>query len=175
MLLYLRQLLIWLPAFGLCWAAIGAGPAAGQAPAGQSGARPAIYDAGLDVKARIAEAVKTAQAENRHILLQFGANWCPWCHRLHDLFQTDPAIRELLAKSFHVIMVDTGGRNTPLINQDLVDQYHVRSLGLPALVVLGPKGEVLCIQSTGVLEKGKAHDPAKVLAFLQIHAPAARQ
>jgi len=29
-------------------------------------------------------------------------------------------------------------------------------------------GRLLCTQTTGVLEKGKGHDPAKVLAFLRL-------
>jgi hypothetical protein len=40
-------------------------------------------------------------------------------------------------------------------------------LGLPVLVVLDADGRQLTTQSTGDLEKGNAHDPAKVLAFLK--------
>ena len=30
----------------------------------------------------IAEAVKTAQAQNKAIMIEFRADWCPWCARL---------------------------------------------------------------------------------------------
>jgi hypothetical protein len=37
--------------------------------------RPRLYDTSADGKQQIAAALKTAQAENKRILLKFGANW----------------------------------------------------------------------------------------------------
>ena len=31
-------------------------------------------------------ALVVAMKEDKRVLLQFGANWCGWCHRLHKLF-----------------------------------------------------------------------------------------
>ena len=52
---------------------------------------PDIYDPGADVKGQLAAVVKTAGPENRNILLMFGGNGCPRCHRLHELFAADAA------------------------------------------------------------------------------------
>ena len=52
-------------------------------------ARPAIYDEKADGAKQIADALVVAKKENKRVLLQFGANWCGWCHRLHGLFQTN--------------------------------------------------------------------------------------
>jgi thioredoxin-related protein len=128
--------------------------------------RPAIYDPGADMKAQIAAAVKRAGAEERNILLMFGGNWCPWCHRLHGLFAADAAIRKVLAERYIVLLVDVGEKPGQPLNQDLVEQYRVKGFGYPALAVLDRQGKLLCAQSTGVLEKDKGHDPARVLAFL---------
>jgi thioredoxin-related protein len=134
-----------------------------QAP---TAAKPAIYDPDVDMKAQITAAVKRAGAEERNILLMYGGNWCPWCHRLHELFAADAAIKKVLAERYIVLLVDVGEKPGQPLNQDLVDLYRVKGFGYPALAVLDKQGKLLCAQSTGVLEKGKGHDPAKILAFL---------
>lgn len=131
---------------------------------------PDIYDPGADVKAQIAAAVKTAGAENKNIILMFGGNWCPWCHRLHALFQADAPVKKLLAARYILLLVDVGEKPDQPLNRDLVDLYRVKDFGYPALAVLDKQGHLLSTQSTGVLEKGKGHDPARVLAFLKIQA-----
>ena len=68
-------------------------------------------------------------------------------------------------------MVDVGEKPGEPLNRDLVDFYRVKGFGYPSLAVLGPKGRLICSQSTGILEKGKAHDPDRVLAFLKAQAP----
>lgn len=133
----------------------------------KSETRPAIYNPAADVKAEIAAAVTKAGAENRNILLMFGGNWCPWCHLLHGLLASDASVKELLAERYIVVMVDIGEKAGQPLNQDLVDLYRVKGFGYPALAVLDKAGKLLCTQTTGVLEKGRGHDPAKVLAFLR--------
>jgi thioredoxin-related protein len=137
-------------------------PAANQGKYG-----PDIYDPGADAKAQIAATVKTAGLENKNILLMFGGNWCPWCHRLHALFTADRQIKKILAEHYIVLLVDVGEKPDQPLNRDLVDLYRVKDFGYPSLAVLDKTGKLLCTQSTGVLEKDKGHDPAKVLAFLK--------
>jgi len=139
-------------------------------PAAEQGKNgPDIYDPGADVKAQIAAAVKTAGLENKNILLMFGGNWCPWCHRLHALFGADAPIKKILAERYIVLLVDIGEKSGQPLNRDLVDLFlgRVKDQGYPALAVLDKEGKLLCSQSTGVLEKDKGHDPIKVLAFLK--------
>jgi thioredoxin-related protein len=144
---------------------------AGMLPAAsQSETRPAIYDPAADMKALIAAAVKTAEIENKNILLMFGGNWCPWCHRLHALFSADRQIKKMLSERYIVLLVDIGEKPDQPLNRDLVDLYRIKDFGYPALAVLDKAGRLLCTQSTGVLEKGKGHDPVKVLAFLRMQA-----
>ncbi len=129
---------------------------------------PDIYDPGADIKTQITAALKTAGLENKNILLLFGGNWCPWCHRLHALFGADKQIKKILAEHYIVLLVDVGEKPDQPLNRDLVDLYRVKDFGYPALAILDKAGRLLCSQSTGVLEKDKGHDPTKVLAFLQI-------
>jgi hypothetical protein len=74
----------------------------------------------------------------------------------------------VLRERYIVLLVDVGEKPGQPLNGDLVDLYRVRGFGYPALAVLDKGGKLLCAQSTGVLEKGKGHDPAKVLAFLKL-------
>ena len=134
----------------------------------KSAGKPAIYDPGADMKALIAASVQKAGSENRNILLMFGGNWCPWCHRLHELFAADPAVKKFLAERYILLLVDVGEKPGQPLNQDLVDLYRVKGFGYPALAVLDKQGKLLAAQSTGVLEKGQGHDPAKVLNFLRM-------
>lgn len=103
------------------------------------------------------------------MLLQFGANWCPWCHKLHQLFASDAAIAAELKRSYIVVMVDVNKGH----NKAVDTRYgEPTKQGLPVLVVLDADGKQLTTQETGALENGPAHDPHKVLAFLEDWAPA---
>ena len=137
-------------------------------PAADQIKRPELYDPGADMKAQIAAAVKTAGVENRGIILMFGGNWCPWCHRLHELFRAEARIKKILDERYILLLVDVGEKPGQPLNRDLVDLYRIKDFGYPALAVLDKRGHLVCTQSTGVLEKDKGHDPVKVLAFLKM-------
>src|SRR5947208_11052020 len=68
--------------------------------------RPAIYDRTADGNKQIAEALKTAKAENKNVILQIGANWCGWCHRLHGLFKDNAEIAKTLKENYVVVLID---------------------------------------------------------------------
>ncbi|MEO7932777.1 MAG: thioredoxin family protein [Chthoniobacterales bacterium] len=122
-----------------------------------------IYDPKADGKKLIASALELAKKENRHVLLDFGANWCPPCHSLHQLFQSNTAIREKLAASYVLVMIDTNEDR----NHDVNLRYGTPTLrGLPVLVVLDSGGNQVFTQDTSGFESGKNYDAKKVLAFL---------
>ncbi len=139
---------------------------------------PDIYDPAADGSALIRAAQEQARAGRQRVLLDFGANWCPWCHALHHLFNSDDRVRRLLADAYVVVMIDVNRRHGTARNAAVNEHYGdpIR-LGLPVLVVLDADGRPLVTQETGALEKGDgsvAHDPAKVLAFLEQWAPPRR-
>ena len=130
--------------------------------------RPDIYDESADGAKQIAAALATAKQEHKHVLLQFGANWCIWCHRLHELCASNPEIAAELKAHYVVVLVDVNkGRN-----KETDEKYgHPIQFGLPALAVLDADGQRLTIQDSGKLEEGDHHSPEKVLAFLKEWAP----
>jgi thiol:disulfide interchange protein len=132
--------------------------------AGIPGQDAPIYDESANATQQISDAVAVAAQEHKHVLLQFGANWCIWCHRLHDTCATDPQVAAMLKQHYVVVLVDVNKGH----NQDLVDKYgNPTRLGLPVLVVLDETGKQLTTEDSGKLEEGDHHSPAKILAFLQ--------
>src|SRR4051812_26614882 len=69
--------------------------------------RPSIYDAKADAREQVKSAAALARRDARRVLVMFGGDWCGWCHKLHGLFASDPAIRKLLADEYVLVMVDT--------------------------------------------------------------------
>jgi len=130
--------------------------------------RPSIYDESLNGSQQITDALKTAKEEKKHVLLQFGANWCVWCHLLHNLFTTNEIVSEKLNTDYVLVMIDVNKGHNKKINTKYGDPMR---FGLPVIVVLDSDGAQLTTRSTGQLEKGKGHDPDKVLAFLEKWSP----
>ena len=128
---------------------------------------PDIYDESADAAKQISDAVAQAKKENKRVLLQFGANWCGWCHKLHKLFETDKAVGSKLNSNYVVAMIDVNKGH----NKDLVTKYGGEKLGLPFIVILGADGKQVTVKNTGELEEGDHHSPEKVIAFLDQWAP----
>lgn len=147
------------------------GPPAAKTP------RPDIYDRQADGEKQIATALAEAKRDHKRVLLQFGANWCGWCHKLNDLFKTNNAIKETLLYEYVVVHIDVDKVDGQQHNSKVNEKYgNPMKLGLPALVVLDEDGKQVVTQETGSLEKGDVHDPVKVVGFLkewQAKAPTA--
>ena len=127
--------------------------------------RPPIYNPNADAKTDIAAALSKAKRDNQRVLIMFGANWCGWCHKLHDLFKNDRKIARILLYEYQLVLVDTARRSK---NMDLVARYGIdlKRSGVPILTVLDADGKVLINQETGPLESGSKHEPKKVTQFL---------
>ena len=137
--------------------------------------RPPIYDTKADGAKQITEALALAKREHKHVLLQFGANWCGWCHKLHTLFKSDQDIATFLNANYVLVLVDVDKVDGQPHNADTNARYgNPSGLGLPALVVLDGDGKQLTTQDSGKLEEGDHHDPAKVMKFLKEWAPKKR-
>ncbi len=152
--------------FGLLVAML-ASPSAVLSADASSTERPKIYDESADGAKQIERALADAKTGNKRVLLQFGANWCGWCHKLHRLFASDHAISERLKADYVVAMIDVNKGH----NVDLVRKYKAENLGLPFLVILDGDGKQLTTKNTGDLEEGDHHSPDKVMSFLKMWAP----
>jgi thiol-disulfide isomerase/thioredoxin len=131
-------------------------------------ARAKIYDETSDGSKQIADALVTARKKHKHVLIQFGANWCSWCHKLHRLFETDKNVAGELKRDYVVVLIDVNNGH----NQAVDKKYgNSTRFGLPALVVLDTDGKSLITQDTGALVEGDHYSPEKVMAFLKKWSP----
>ncbi len=125
-----------------------------------------IYNPAADAKADIAAAVKQANAENKHVLLQIGGNWCPWCVRLHGFIEQDYQIDSLLKADYIRVMVNY---SKEVKNLDVMTQLeNPQRFGFPVLVVLNQEGKRIHTQDSWYLEKEKSYDKEKLIHFLKM-------
>src|SRR5437899_157532 len=83
------------------------------------------YDNHADAHKDIEAALRQARADDRLVLLDFGANWCLDCIVLSRLFE-DKTVRSFLQDNFHVVQVDVGNWDRNLdVSISYVDLHHV--------------------------------------------------
>jgi thioredoxin-related protein len=144
--------------------------AEGPKPASGTARGASIYDKTADANVLVAKASERAKRDNTRILLMFGGDWCGWCHKLHDLFNTNREVGRLLSNEYVLVLVDLESPNAaPLLKrckEALSKDELQRGIGYPFLGVLDADGNVVTAQRTDRLEEGDHHDPKKVLDFL---------
>ena len=127
-----------------------------------------IYPDPAQARVDLAAALRTAAQSHKHILLDFGGNWCPDCQVL-DLYFHDATNRPLLEAGFILVHVNIGREDA---NLDLAGQYQVPlAKGVPALAVLSERGKLLYSQKGGEFEAMRRMDSSAVTAFLRQWKP----
>lgn len=130
-----------------------------------------LYSDTANPQAEIAQAIKTATAQRKHIILDFGGNWCGDCLVL-DMYFHQPPNLQLLNKNFVVVHIDIGHMDK---NTDVAEKYKVPiKRGVPALAVLDSHGHLLYSQENKEGEAmSRGPDPAAVTKFLNQWKPKA--
>lgn len=129
--------------------------------------RPSIYDEDADGEELIAAAIKRAKAEGKHVLIEWGGNWCGWCHKLHNVFKSDEIVAPIVSTEYELVLIDC------TTNRKLMESYggHETQYAFPHLTILDAQGKILTNQETSSLEVGPKHDPEAVAAFLKEWQP----
>lgn len=126
---------------------------------------PDIFDVQAGGEAMIESALIQARDGNKRVVVFFGANWCPWCRRLHHAFSSEPIVTELLRRHFVLVYVDANFRKANKRNTELLARYgNPLRLGLPVLVVLDSEGRQLATQETQSLSDPTDLGVAKKIA-----------
>jgi thiol-disulfide isomerase/thioredoxin len=127
---------------------------------------PLLYPVG-DARVDIDAGVAAAKRDGKHVLLDFGADWCPDC-RVLDVVMKDPIAKPFVDANFHIVRIDVGRRDR---NGDLVEQYKATSgEWIPALVALDATGTIIGGTSTDVRFTRRT-TPAELVELLQRWAP----
>jgi thiol:disulfide interchange protein len=121
-----------------------------------------VYDpkrsAADDLKATLAK----AKAEDKHVLIQVGGDWCSWCHLMSKYFGENEKVAQALTKDYLIVKVNYSEENR---NKEFLSQYPRISV-YPHLFVLDADGKLLHSQGTAELEEGRSYNEGVVLTFL---------
>lgn len=122
------------------------------------------YDETADAKADIQQALAKAGGDHKSVLVVFGANWCPDCRVLDASFKQGPNA-DLIAKNFEVVKVDLGRYDH---NVEVAQSYGVDvKKGIPTVVVLSTKGEVLTTTNDHQLSDARHMGDDGIYQFFQ--------
>jgi thiol:disulfide interchange protein len=102
-----------------------------------------------------------AAKEGKHILLDVGGDWCPWCEMFDTFIQTDLPSKEAFACSFVIVKVN--------VSQENRNVYFLRDYpnisGYPHLFVLNQDGDLRESVNTGTLEEGERYNSKAMSDF----------
>jgi len=129
------------------------------------------YDPQKDAKKQIADAVAKAQKEGKHVYLQIGGNWCPWCLMMHKFYTTDATIDSLMKANYIPEMINYSKENR---NSDVMAELGFpQRFGFPVIVILDSKGNRIHTENTVCLEEEGGYSKKRFVKFLNNWSPAA--
>jgi len=124
-----------------------------------------VYNPNADAKADLKNAIAKAKTENKHVLIQVGGNWCPWCIKFHKMATTDAKIDSIISADYVYILLNYSKENKNL--DVLKTLQNPQRFGYPVFVILDRNGKLLHTQDSGLLELDKGYDPKKTSTFLK--------
>ena len=120
-----------------------------------------LANAGMDINA----AIKKAQQENKHVLIQVGGNWCKWCVEFNRFCKGDSQIDSILAKDFIVYHLNYSKENK---NEKILATYGFpQRFGFPVFIILDEGGNKIHTQNSSYLEDHESYSKIKVFEFLK--------
>lgn len=124
-----------------------------------------IYNPSANAQADLDAAVAKAKTANKHVFVQVGGNWCPWCISFHNLVEETPELKSYITTNFETVKVNYSKENK---NEAVLKNLkNPGRFGFPVFLILDGNGEVIHIQNSAYLEEGKGHSVKKVTDFLK--------
>lgn len=121
------------------------------------------YDPKADPFEQYHQAIATAQAQNKLVLVIAGGDWCTWCYALDRFVKRNADVKAGLQDAFVVMKVYVGDEN---FNEFFFSQLPAAK-GAPHFWIVAPDRNVLASQSTAAFEKGKrGYDKQEFLEFI---------
>ena len=125
-----------------------------------------IYNPLADAKAEVTAATRLAKAEGKHVFLQIGGNWCPWCLRFNKLVHEDAKLDSLLKANYEVVKVNYSKENPNSAFLATLD--YPQRFGFPVFVILDGDGKRIHTQDSGLLEDGLGYGQKKIATMLTL-------
>ena len=123
-----------------------------------------VYDESADAQAQVSQALAKAKADNKQVMIVFGANWCGDCKMLDGEFKK-PAMKALLDANYVVVKVDVNRFNK---NLDVVKPYgEVIKKGIPSIVIATAANQLVYATNGGELADARKMGEAGVAEFFK--------
>jgi thioredoxin-related protein len=130
-----------------------------------------LYDPSLDGMTQIKDAINKAAKDGKHVLIQYGGNWCSWCRKFDAFCKADTAIAGIIVKNYIPVKLnyDPANKNTA----SNIFLGNPARFGFPVLIIVDGKGKVIHIQDSSLLEEGSGYSKEKVTGFFRQWTPLA--
>jgi thioredoxin-related protein len=124
-----------------------------------------LYDPSLDGMKQIKEAADKAARERKHVLIQYGGNWCSWCKKFDAFCKADTSITRIINGNYIPVKLNYDKTNT----NDAANSYlgNPARFGFPVFIILDGKGKVIHIQDSSLLEEDSGYSKQKVIGFFE--------
>lgn len=136
----------------------------------QTGGQP--YNPDQNIRADLKNAIEQAKKENKHILIQFGGNWCPWCLRFHALIKGVPRVDSLMKENYIYLLLNVPREKEKRDMTIFRDFDFPNRFGFPVFVILNQEGDLIHTQDSDAFEyqskEVKGYDTTKVVRFLSL-------
>jgi thioredoxin-related protein len=119
-----------------------------------------IYNPAADAKSELASAIKRAGESGKHVFIQVGGNWCPWCLRFHKFVHEDAKLDSLLKADYEIVLINFSKENEN--REVLASLDYPQRFGYPVFVILDGRGNRIHTQDSGLLEEGIGYSHEKV-------------
>ncbi|RZK50727.1 MAG: DUF255 domain-containing protein [Pedobacter sp.] len=124
-----------------------------------------IYNPQADAAQELKAAIKKAKAENKHVFVQVGGNWCVWCVKFHNLVEATPELKQYLTDNYVTLKLNYSPENK---NEAILKKLsNPGRFGYPVFLVIDGKGKLIHTQNSEYLEEGDGHSVKKIMAFLK--------
>lgn len=135
------------------------------------------YNEDQDIWGDLKKSIESAQNGKKHIIIQFGGNWCPWCLRFHALVNGAPKLDSLMKENYVYLLLNVP-REKDKRDYNLFKEFeYPNRFGYPVFVILDKTGKRLNTQDSDSFEhpdpKVKGYDTTKVARFLTMWTPKA--
>jgi thioredoxin-related protein len=131
-----------------------------------------LYNPDDNAEVGIANAVKQAKSQGKHVFVQVGGNWCIWCARFHDFISNDKQIDSLVNANYIVYHMNYSKEN---YNAKLLAKYsYPQRFGFPVFLIIDGDGKLIQTMNSWYLEDGKkSYVKEKVVEFFTDWSPKA--
>ena len=125
-------------------------------------------DGSREGRERILAARRRAAAEEKHVAVIFGADWCP-DSKAFDRALEHRLVRPIVEPSFALVPLDVGQRDRC---QELMAELDLDvRRGIPSMAILDAEGEIVGALRDGELRNARGMSPLEIATLFHRWAP----